>query len=136
MKIFLVCSKSFYYKIPPIQDFLEKEGHLIILPNSYQHPEQESEYRGTSKHAEWKATMFKHSEEVIRDVDALLVLNYSKNGIENYIGGATFLEMYEAFKENKKIYMMNNIPEGILKDEIIGFNPTIIHENLKKIEKI
>ncbi len=30
-----------------------------------------------------------------------------KNNIENYIGGATFIEIYEAFKNNKKyIYIM------------------------------
>lgn len=77
--------------------------------------------------------MFKHSEEVISSVDAVLVLNYTKNGIDNYIGGATFLEMYDAFRLGKTIYMMNNIPEGLLKDEIIGFSPVVINGNLDKI---
>ncbi len=41
--------------------------------------------------------------------------------------------MYDAFRLNKPIYMINPIPEGMLKDEINGFNPTIIHGNLDKI---
>lgn len=77
--------------------------------------------------------MFKHSEEVISSVDAVLVLNYTKNGIDNYIGGATFLEMYDAFRLGKTIYMMNDIPEGLLKDEIIGFSPIVINGDLDKI---
>ena len=77
--------------------------------------------------------MIKHSKEVISKVDAVLVLNYTKNGVDNYIGGATFLEMYDAFILEKKIYMMNDIPEGLLKDEIIGFNPIVINGDLSKI---
>lgn len=77
--------------------------------------------------------MIKHSEEVISGVDAVLVLNYTKNGVQNYIGGATFLEMYDAFRLGKTIYMINDIPDGLLKDEIIGFNPTILNGDLNKL---
>lgn len=134
MKIFLICSKAFYNKIPKIKEVLENNGHTIILPNCYDNPETEAKYRGTEKHANWKATMIKHSEEVISSVDSVLVLNYTKNDIPNYIGGATFLEMYDAFRLGKTIYMMNDIPKGLLEDEIIGLNPIIIHSDLNKIQ--
>ena len=62
------------------------------------------------------------------------VLNFDKekDGItyKNYIGGATFLEMYDAFRLNKKIYLYNDIPSGMLYDEIEGFNPIVINGNL------
>lgn len=61
------------------------------------------------------------------------MLNYQKNGIDNYIGSATFLEMYDAFKLGKQIYMMNTIPKGLLEDEIIGFKPIIINGDLSKL---
>jgi len=67
-------------------------------------------------------------------MDAVLCLNYDKNGIKNYIGGATFLELYDAFKLNKKIFLVNDIPEGILKDELIGFSPIIVKNNLELIK--
>ncbi len=60
-------------------------------------------------------------------------LKFNKNGQENYIGGATFLEIYDAFRMNKKIYFVNDIPNNMLKDELIGFNPTIIGNDLSKI---
>ena len=84
MKIFMICSKAFYNKIPSIKKELEKSGHIITLPNCYDAPETEAKYRGTNKHADWKAGMIKHSEEVISEVDSVLVLNYTKNGIDNY----------------------------------------------------
>jgi hypothetical protein len=77
--------------------------------------------------------MYRQSEETIKNVDAVLVLNFNKNGQEHYIGGATFLEIYDAFRMNKKIFFVNPIPDNMLKDELIGFNPTIIGNDLSKI---
>ena len=130
MKIFLICSKAFYGKVEDYKNRLEAMGHEIVLPNCYDAPETESKYRGTEARAEWKAKMIKHSEEVIKGLDAVLVLNFDKNGQKNYIGGATFLEIYDAFRLGKKIYFINDLPEGMLKDELIGFNPTVIHGDL------
>ena len=134
MKIFVICSKAFYDKIGKIKESLENMGHLITLPNCYDCPSMESNYRGTSEHALWKASMIKHSEEVISNVDAVLVVNYDKNGQKNYIGGATFLEIYDAFRLGKKIFFMNDLPEGMLKDELIGFSGIVINEDLSKIK--
>lgn len=134
MKIFIICSKSFYNKIPSIKEHLEQTGHEIILPNCYDCPETESFYRGTTEHSKWKRKMIQHSEEVIKEIDSVLVLNYTKNGKRNYIGGATFLEMYDAFRLGKTIYMINDIPENILKDEIIGMEPIILNGDLNLIK--
>lgn len=75
MKIFIICSKSFYGRIPPIKEELESQGHVITLPNCYENPETEAKYRGTKEHAIWKSQMIRHSEEVIQEMDAVLVLN-------------------------------------------------------------
>jgi hypothetical protein len=135
MKIFIVCSKKFYDKIPSIQKELESMGHTISLPNCYDDPTTEEKYRnrGKAEHSAWKASMIEHSLNVIKNNDAILVLNFEKNGIKNYVGGATFLEMYDAIRLGKKIFMYNDIPEGIMQDEIIGFNPMIIHGDLSQI---
>ena len=136
MKIFIICSKKFYGQIPPIKDELEKAGYIITLPNCFDDPTTEERYRnlGNDAHSVWKSEMIRHSNDVIGDTDAVLVLNFEKNAIPNYIGGATFLEMYDAFRLNKKIFMYNDIPEGILKDEIIGFCPILIHGNLSLVK--
>ena len=139
MKIFLICSKSFYGKIPNIKEKLERNGHSIVLPNCYDAPETEQKMKdmGGETHRQFKSEMIRHSENVIRDIDAVLVLNFDKEKnsevLKNYIGGATFLEMYDAFRLNKKIYLLNDIPEGMLNDEIKGFNPKIINGDIEKI---
>lgn len=132
----MICSKAFYKDIAPIKDKLEKNGHEIELPNSYYEPdaEKESWKLGEKAHSEFKAKMFRMSEERIANMDAVLTLNFDKNGKKNYIGGATFLEIYEAFRKHKKIFLYNDIPEGILYDEIAGFSPIVIKGNLDLIK--
>lgn len=136
MKIFIICSKAFYDKIKPIKEYLENNGWEVFVPHTYLNPSKESEtwQGGEESHSEFKARMFRLSEERIKSMDAVLVLNYERHGIKNYIGGSTFLEMYEAFRNNKKIYMMNPIPEGLLFDEIDGFSPVIINSDLELIK--
>ena len=135
MNILIICSKSFYKNIPEIKDALVGKGHNVSLPNCYDKPETEEQFKlkGEIEHSKFKAKMFRQSDEVISKVDAVLVLNYEKNGIPNYIGGATFLEMYDAFRHNKKIFMLNGLPEGVLQDEITGFNPIILNGDLSNI---
>lgn len=81
-----------------------------------------------------KGEMFRRSRDRIKSMDAVLTLNFDKNGKKNYIGGSTFLELYEAFMNNKKIYLWNEIPEGILFDDISGFAPEIINGNLDLVK--
>ncbi len=136
MKILIICSKAFYKDIAPIKEKLEKMGHTIELPNSYYEPEAEkiSWELGKEEHAKFKAKMFRMSEERIGKMDAVLTLNFDKNGKKNYIGGATFIEIYEAFMKNKKIYLYNDIPEGMLYDEIAGFSPIVIKGDLSLVK--
>ena len=136
MKIFIICSKAFYDKIPDIKEKLEKQGHEILLPNSYDNAkaEEESWKLRKEEHAKFKKEMFIKSKEKVKNIDAVLTLNFEKNGKKNYIGGATFLELYDAFMENKKIYLYNEIPEGMLYDEISGFSPIVINGNLDMVK--
>ena len=136
MKILIICSKSFYYKIDEIKSVLEKNGNEVFMPNCYDDPttEQKMWDLGKEEHQKFKAKMYKQSEETISKMDAVLVLNFDKEQDgkidKDYIGGATFLEMYDAFRLNKKIYLYNNIPNGMLFDEIEGFGPIVINGNL------
>lgn len=136
MKILIICSKAFYEKIEPIKEKLEEMGNIVELPNSYYdgNVEEKAWKQGSKVHAEFKEKMFKMSKERIGNMDAVLTLNFDKNEKKNYIGGATFLELYEAFMQDKKIYLYNDIPEGMLYDEISGFSPIVIKGDLNLIK--
>ena len=139
MKILIICSTSFYDRIEKIKSDLEKMSHTVFLPNCYDNPVTNEDNKQMSKdeYLEFFKRMYFESRENISKVDAVLVLNYTKekNGesLENYIGASTFLEMYEAFMQEKKIYMINDFPNNLLLDEIKGFNPIIINGNIKLI---
>lgn len=136
MKIFICSSKHLYGKIPPIKEQLEKQGHTITLPNSYEEPlkEEEIKTQGAEVHAEWKAMMFKLQEKKILENDAVLVINFEKKGQPNYIGGATFLEIFKAFELGKKIYLYNPVPENVFTDELVAMKPVVINGDISKVK--
>ena len=85
MKILIICSKRFYENIPNIKKSLCKKNIQVFLPNCYDDPKIEERMwnLGREKHQEFKAQMYKQSEETIKNMDAVLVLNFDKI----YIGG-------------------------------------------------
>jgi len=139
MKILIICSTSFYDRIDDIKKTLINNNHDVYMPNCYDDPvtNEDNKKMTESEYLEFFKRMYNESRSQISKVDAVLVLNYTKekNGesFDNYIGASTFLEMYEAFMQNKKIYMMNSFPDNMLLDEIKGFNPIIINGDLNKI---
>lgn len=136
MRIFICGSKYVYHLIHPVKDELEKEGHIITLPNSYDDPfvEERLKKENKDKHVQFKSSMLKEQEKKIIENDAVLIMNYEKNGQKNYIGGATFLEIFKAFELGKKIFLMNPVPKNIFEDELRGMCPIILNEDLSKIK--
>jgi hypothetical protein len=137
MKIFVCCSKAFYGQVADIKTQLEAAGHVITLPNSYDNPGREDEMKwvGVQEHAKWKASMLRLQKQKVEANDAILVLNFEKAGQADYIGGATFLEMYMAFELGKTIFLYNGIPAGVMRDEISCFEPIVIHHNLSLVSE-
>jgi hypothetical protein len=73
---------------------------------------------------------------IIKDCSAVLIANFDKHQIKNYIGGNTFLEMGFAHVLNKPIYLLNDIPDQSYTDEIRAMQPIVIDGNLQKINQI
>lgn len=71
----------------------------------------------------------------IKDMDALLVANYDKHGIKNYIGGNAFIEIAYAHILYKDLYFLNPIPEmPYYGTEIIAMKPAVINGDLTSIK--
>lgn len=143
MKIFIACSKWSYWLIPEIKKELELLGHEIILPNFFDDPLVEERIKKEmtiQEHQDFCRESFKISRQKSEESDVILVLNVDKEKdgsvLKNYIGGATFLEMYDSYLLGHPIYLYNPIPQGMLYDEIEGMCPIIINQNLNKIETI
>ncbi len=70
---------------------------------------------------------------MIKESDAILVVNYDKKGIKNYVWWNTFVEMAFAHILDKKIYLINPVPDMIYTDEMLAFQPIILHWNIERI---
>jgi hypothetical protein len=147
MKITICGSIAFYAEMQEMRQQLEFLGHEVKLP-----PVEVADEDGNmipvgeyyiKRKAETNETgwIWDRKEEAMRLhfqkvewCDTVLILNYEKNGIANYIGANTLLEMGLAFHLRKKIFLLNPIPEISYKEEILGMKPIIINGNLSKIE--
>jgi hypothetical protein len=136
MKIFISASKTAYDKVEEIKSKLEKAGHSVTPPNGYYDAGQEAETKQLTpdEYSAWKAEMIREDGRIVAAHDAVFVLNFEKRGITDYIGGATFLEMFKAFDLGKKLYLYNPIPDGVLTDEITGLQPIVINGDLALIQ--
>ena len=61
------------------------------------------------------------------------MLNFDKNGISNYIGGNTLMEIGFAHVNDKKVFLLNPVPEIGYKDEIMAMVTKTINGNLNNI---
>jgi predicted RNA-binding protein with PUA domain len=137
MKIVICGSMKVCRKMIEVKNELEKLEHVVVLPR---HTEEYAQMN-TSDHIHNESVKNKINNDLIRDYyneigknDAVLVINETLNGIENYIGGNSFLEMSFAHVLNKKLFLLNPIPEMGYKDEIIAMQPVVINGDLNKIK--
>ena len=109
MKILIVCSKRFYGTVTDTKAKLEELGHEVFIPDCMKDMESENKAKALGKqaHIDFKQTMYRQSEYVIKNMDAILVLNFDRDDQAGYIGGATLIEMYDAFRMGKKLFMQN-----------------------------
>jgi hypothetical protein len=67
--------------------------------------------------------------------DAVLVLNLDKNGVKNYIGGNTLMEIGFAHVLGQRIFLYNEIPDMLhCRSEIEAVRPTIINGDLRLVK--
>jgi non-canonical (house-cleaning) NTP pyrophosphatase len=71
----------------------------------------------------------------IDDSDAVLVVNHTKNGVDNYIGGNTLIEIAYAYAHGLEIFLLNPVPQVNYSDEIHGMHPIVIDSDLAKIDQ-
>lgn len=145
MKITICNSAKFWQNAKDAKVSLEKLGHTAET-----HP-MELEFRGKkvpvfeyykARKEGWdkeienmKERLIREHFEKIKDSDAIVVLNVDKDGKKNYIGGNTLIEMGIAFFLNKKIFLLNNIPEDLsYAEEIKGMKPIILNGDLGKLK--
>ena len=137
MRIGVVGSMQYTEKMIDLRDNLNKLGHdAYITTLSKPFVGKTDEEKEVIKlHHKNNMEAIREFWNLMQDGDAILVANYEKNGIENYIGGNTLMEIGFAHVLNQKIYLLNPIPEiNFYKTEIEAVKPIIINGNLSLIQ--
>lgn len=146
MKVTICGSLAFFDEMVDAKERLQRLGHEVQMPptevlgeNGEAMSVQEF-YRLRKVTLERDGWIWKRKAEAMRAhfekvlwADCILVLNYTKRDVENYIGGNTLLEMGLAFHEQKPIFLWNPIPEQAHAEEVIAMQPIVINGDLSRI---
>lgn len=86
-------------------------------------------------HQKYNMDAIREFWKMMQGADAVLVLNLDKNGIKNYVGGNTLMEIGFAHVLNQKVFMLNPIPKlPYCETEIKAVKPVILYGDLTKIK--
>ncbi|MFH1801584.1 MAG: CYTH domain-containing protein [archaeon] len=140
MKITICGSVQFADRLVDIYHQLKELGHEPMM-----HKNMFGIADGSAKelisgiyrnHAEVKRknNFIKWWHDCIKSGDAVLICNFDKKNIPNYIGGNTLMEMGFAHVNNKKIFLLNPVPKEVpYSDEIEAMVDKVLHGDLTKI---
>jgi hypothetical protein len=142
MRIVICGSMRFAKEMMEAKKKLEKMGHNAEVPCDIQKFLDDPNFT-TDNHEE----NYKHAIETdvmrecynkIEKSDAIVVLNYTKNGVQGHIGANSLIEIGLAYHFKKKIFLLNNPPD-VMKEksthEVLIMQPIVLHGDLNKIQK-
>lgn len=109
---------------------LQEDGYEVEKPNV---AEEQAYTDDTAKNAAIKRGFIDRHFRKIDDSDAILVINETKKGVDNYIGGNTLIEIAYAYAQGLEIFLVNPIPEVSYADEVSGMAPIVINGDIKNI---
>lgn len=144
--IITICSSaSFYRQAIGVQTQLNDLGLDVIVPITAKRMKESGDF-DVSHYKTWftnkgdyhkKAQLMRTHFAEIEKGDAILVLNYEKHGVQNYIGGNVLMEMAIAFWLNKPVFIINDVPDkSAYEEEIRGMEPIILRGEITSLPRL
>ena len=111
------------------KQYIEKNSdHLVVLPELTRYQDIRDVDGDDETFTKIKNRLTKENFRNVEICDALFILNITHRGIENYIGGNSFMEMVIAFYLKKPIFILNSIPENMsYTEEIKSLYPIVVN---------
>lgn len=143
MKIYVLGSNSFVKEMVDCKNRLcefgldgwihaDYEDHVAGKKKAFLEELSHGENAKFKKAHDYIRSHYKH----ILQSDAIIIVNNEKKGTKNYIGGNCLMEMGMAHVNNKKIFLLNDIPDNSsYLDEIIAMDPICLKGDLANIIK-
>lgn len=124
MKNIVLCgSMKVKDKIIEMSNVLKKMGFNVLLPVECM--------QGVDKSIASRAHFNRISNP---NNEIILVINTTKNNIDNYIGPNSFAEIALGFYFHKKVYLFNDLYEPY-KDELISWDVIPLKGDIEKIKR-
>lgn len=136
MKIVICGSMSASKQMVEVERSLREMGHEVVIPKNadkYASGEFAAEDSRESTENKIEHDLIRGYYRLIKDADAVVVANYDKGGMRNYVGGNSFLEAGFAHVLDKKLYFMNDIPDMSYGDELRAMQPIVLGGDLSKV---
>lgn len=131
MKIFVVGSMDFFKEFAEMKIALAKLGHTVTIPLYVDELLKGEIDKEVTDQRKQDFELIKSNFEEVKRNDAILVINITKNDIENYIGANTFLEIAFAHILNKKIFTYNPLPNlPYINQELTSMKPIVTKQDL------
>jgi len=137
MRIGIIGSMQFTKEMVKVRDELIKFGFDAFITDLHTPfiGKSEEEIEKIKHYQKLHLDAIKEFWNKMQGADAVLVMNLDKNGIKNYIGGNTLMEIGFAHVLNQKIFLYSPIPDiPYCKSEIEAVKPIIINGDLSKIK--
>lgn len=141
MKVYVLGSTTFVKDMVASVDKLKEAGHdgwvhphYVDYVTQKNHPHLKRLLNGEQVKIKMENDYMRQHYQYILESDAIFVVNLEKKGIKNYIGGNVLMELGQAHVNNKKIFLLNPIPDMPYKDEIIAVRPIVIDGDFSKIK--
>ena len=135
MKTITLCgSMKFYSKMLELQRFLKEFGFKVFIPTPENGKAIDYDSLSDEELANIKNGYINEHINKIKESDAILIVNFDKNGIKDYIGANAFLEMGFAYILGKKIFILNAIPDQPNKTEILGLMPIVLNGDVESLK--
>lgn len=140
MRIMICGSMSFAAAMAETEKELEKSGHEAEVPYDTErfaaNPALTTDgYEENYMHCVDNDVIRKCFNSIAAS-DAILVLNYPKNGINGYIGASVMMEIGIAYFLGKKIFLLHappKIEEARYSHELLIMQPIILEGNLDNL---
>jgi hypothetical protein len=137
MRVGVIGSMQFTERMLQARDKLNAMGHDAFVTDLHTafigKTDQEKEV--IKLHQKNNMDAIREFWHLMQDADAVLVLNYDKHGIKNYIGGNTLMEIGFAHILNQKVFLLNDIPDiHFYKTEIEAVKPVVINGDFSLIQ--
>lgn len=129
MKIVIAGSMQFADQMMAAKRLLEQSGHQVEVSGETERMVGKNDGQKEVIKLDLKLghDAIKKFWQKMENADALLVLNYDKHGVSNYIGGNTLMDIALAYHWNQKIFLLNPIPEISYTSEIVAMKPIVIN---------